>query len=130
MFARRNRYLFALLFLFGSFFTGTIASAQYPNFYVCMENDTGNPVHYSVDWCARAGFYCTGYRNWTVPPYSSRMHWGPAGDGRMDVRIQTGGPGGIYLDYSLYGSANGCSTDSIYDIVYNDRGFLRIVHKY
>jgi hypothetical protein len=118
--------LITCIILFG----GTTANAQYPRFYVCLENSTANYVNYRVEWCTRAGSACTGSRTWTVAPYQTMEHWGPHGNGRMDVNIQTGGSGGIHMDYNLYGNDGGCSPSSTYVIRYNEKGFLRIYHKY
>jgi hypothetical protein len=101
-------------------------NADYPVFYVCLVNKTNNAINYSTQWCTRSGQNCSGYRKWTLEPGMYRTHWGAPGNGRMDVKIHTGGEGGIYLDYSFNGTTDGCKTSSTYYIRYNDRGFLRI----
>jgi len=105
-------------------FSTSLATAQYPRFYVCITNGTSNYVNYSTDWCTRAGYNCTGYRQWTIAPGDTITHWGPHGNGRMDVTVHTGGPGGTWRNYTFYGSEGGCSGSFV--IRYNSRGFLRI----
>uniref|UniRef100_A0A7V4LCX7 Uncharacterized protein n=1 Tax=Desulfobacca acetoxidans TaxID=60893 RepID=A0A7V4LCX7_9BACT len=101
-------------------------NAEYPVFYVCLVNKTNNNINYSTQWCTRSGHNCSGYRKWTLAPGMYRKHWGEAGNGRMDVKIHTGGEGGIVLDYSFNGTTDDCSAESTYYIRYNQRGFLRI----
>jgi hypothetical protein len=105
-------------------FSTSLATAQYPVFFVCLTNDTNISVNYSTEWCTRAGYNCSGYRSWTIAPGDSRTHWGSPGNGRMDVRIHTGGEGGTWLDYSFSGSEGSCLGSQ--HIRYNERGFLRI----
>jgi hypothetical protein len=105
-------------------FSTSLATAQYPVFYVCIANDTNNYVYYSGEWCTRAGHNCSGYRSFSVAPGNTRTHWGSPGVGRFDVRMHTGGQGGVWRDYTFYGSAGGC--DQTRRIRYNNRGFLRI----
>jgi hypothetical protein len=107
-------------------FTSLSAVAQYPRFYVCLTNNTNNTIHYAVQWCTRAGYDCTGYRNYSIAPGTTLRHWGPRGNGRMDVTMHSGGSGGVYRHYNLYGTTGGCRSSSRYDIRYNYRGFLRI----
>ena len=66
-------------------FSTSLATAQYPVFFVCLTNDTNIYVNYSTEWCTRAGYNCSGYRSWTIAPGDSRTHWGSPGNGRMDV---------------------------------------------
>lgn len=105
-------------------FSTSLATAQYPVFYVCITNDTNVTINYSTEWCTRAGYNCSGYRSWSIAPGDRRTHWGSAGNGRMDVKIHTGGEGGVWLDYTFYGAADSC--EGTHYIRYNDRGFLRI----
>jgi hypothetical protein len=44
----------------------------------------------------------------------------------MDVKIHTGGDGGIVKTYSFNGTTDSCKSSSTFHIRYNDRGFLRI----
>jgi hypothetical protein len=105
-------------------FSTSLATAQYPVFYVCLTNDTNVSINYSTEWCTRAGYSCSGYRSWTIAPGDRRTHWGSPGNGRMDVRIHTGGEGGAWHNYTFYGAEDGC--DGSQHIRYNSRGFLRI----
>jgi hypothetical protein len=105
-------------------FSSSLATAQYPVFYVCITNTTSNYINYSTEWCTRAGYNCTGYRSWRIAPGDTRTHWGPEGNGRMDVSIHTGGEGGVWRNYTFYGSPGSCSGS--FSIYYNSRGFLRI----
>ncbi|OGR24609.1 MAG: hypothetical protein A2139_01510 [Desulfobacca sp. RBG_16_60_12] len=107
-----------------SIFAASLATAQYPVFYVCLTNNTNAYINYSTEWCTRAGYNCSGYRSWTLSPGDSRTHWGDAGNGRMDVRIHTGGEGGAWQNYTFHGAEGGC--DGSRYIRYNSRGFLRI----
>lgn len=102
------------------------AWAQYPRFYVCMTNSTNETIRYKVEWCTRAGDNCTGYRMWSIAPGETLRHWGPNGNGRMDVNLHTGGSGGIYMDYTFNGTTDGCNSSSSHTIQYNSRGYLRI----
>ena len=121
--------LFVLLFCATSMlFTSLSAVADYPRFYVCLTNNTNHNVHYKASWCTRAGYYCTSYKRYTIAPGDTIEHWGPHGNGRMDVIMHTGGTGGVYKNFYLYGSEGGCSNSSSYYIQYNNRGFLRIYH--
>lgn len=107
-------------------FTSLSAEAQYPRFYVCLTNNTDSNVYYKASWCTRAGYDCTSYKNYTIAPGETIKHWGPHGNGRMDVTMHSGGSGGVYRDYNLYGTSGGCRGSSSYRIRYNNRGYLRI----
>lgn len=100
--------------------------AEYPVFYVCLVNNTNNNLNYTTEWCTRAGYDCTGSRKWSIAPGTYRTHWGSPGNGRMDVKIHTGGEGGLVKTYSFNGTADSCKSNSTFHIRYNDRGFLRI----
>jgi hypothetical protein len=105
-------------------FSASLATAQYPVFYVCFTNYTNNTVYYSGEWCTREGYNCSGYLTYSVAPGNVRTHWGSPGVGRFDVRMHTGGQGGVWHNYTFYGSPDSCSGS--FAIRYNDRGFLRI----
>lgn len=100
--------------------------AQYPRFFVCMVNNTNKYINYNTQWCTRAGSNCSGYRRWTISPNSYRRHWGAPGNGKMTVKIHTGGSGGVVRTYNFYGTTSSCRDRSTYHIRYNDRGFLRV----
>jgi hypothetical protein len=107
-------------------FTSLSAVAQYPRFYVCLTNNTSSNVNYKASWCTRAGYDCTSYKNYTIEPGETVRHWGPEGNGKLNVTMHSGGEGGVYKDFNLYGTTGGCRNSSSYRINYNNRGFLRI----
>jgi hypothetical protein len=113
-------FLTAILTVFIAF-----PSIAQDRFYVCLVNDTNKYINYSAEWCTRAGYNCTGFRRWTIPPGVSRRHWAN-GRGKMIVKMHTGGSGGIVKTYYLYATTGGCRASSTSYIRYNNRGFLRI----
>lgn len=101
-------------------------NAKKPKYYICIVNKTSNTVKYLVDWCTQSGENCTGYKLYSLPSGYKNEHWGPEGNKRMDVRIHTGGGHGMYIDYSLEGTADNCQNKSTAFIRYNRRGYLRL----
>jgi hypothetical protein len=129
--ASRRRILLTMIAIgLLTVFTNVSVDAQYPHFFVCIDNQTSMTVRYSTEWCTRAGYNCTGYRLWNIAPGHRLIHEGPRGDGRMDVTIHSGGSGGTWLNYTFYGSEGGCDASSSYAIVINERGYIRIVSRY
>ena len=124
----KKRFFIKSAILFGiiMLLTSLSAVAQYPKFYVCITNGTTGYIKYKTEWCTRSGEYCTGYKLWEIAPGDTITHWGPEGNGRMDVNIHTGGEGGTYRNYTFHGTTDSCRSSSSYTIRYNSRGFLRI----
>jgi hypothetical protein len=102
------------------------AAAQYPIFYACLGNKTGETAYYKVSWCTRAGYNCTGEKIYYIAPGEILRHSGPRGNGRMYISIYTGGSNGIVKDYSIDGTAGDCDYSSTAVIDYNSRGYLRL----
>ncbi|MGO9174821.1 MAG: hypothetical protein ACLQED_01560 [Desulfobaccales bacterium] len=79
------------------FFTLTcgVALAQYPVFYVKIDNQTDIPVHVHYYWTTRAGADPTPEKVVVIQPgYTTTFHGNP-GQGRMEYWTQTTGEGPV-----------------------------------
>jgi len=107
----------------------TAGLAQGQTYYFCVENQTTTTINYYTEWCTPAGFNCSGWVLWKITPGATIVHWGRPGIEAFHVRIHSGGPSGLLLNYKFYGTTEGCQKSSTAVIRYNERGFLRISAK-
>ena len=121
-----GRWLLIIVLLL--FFSARLSdvTAKKSRYYVCVVNETKGVIKYSVDWCTKSGKNCTGYKLYSLKSGYKNEHWGPEGNKRMDVRIHTGSAHGVYIDYTLEGTSDGCQEKSTAFIRYNRRGYLRL----
>ncbi len=125
---RKNRglTLAALLGIFLFALTCGAALAEYPVFYVKIDNKTDNAVKIKYNFATRAGKNANESKIYTIPAHTTTRFSGPRGNGRMNVWMHTGGEGGILKKYTIDGEDNPQVPNALYNISYNKDGHLRI----
>lgn len=100
------------------------ALAEYPVFYVKIDNQTNIPVHVHYYWTTRAGGNASGPQVHVIPPHVTTTFHGAPGQGRMQYWTVTAGEGPVkqYID----GDADSRALNANLYIKYNPAGNLRI----
>lgn len=102
------------------------ALAEYPVFYVKIDNKTDIAVKIKYNWSTRAGQDATESKMYTIPPHTTSRFSGPRGNGQMNVWMHTGGEGGVIKNYKLNGDDDSTAPNALYNIKGNNEGHLRI----